>query len=77
MKLERVSTVEHGFGVLGVPGLLIDWRTGQPLFVRTRRTARRYRDGIGFGWPEVVRLTRMPPVANDNGLPTYIVERLR
>jgi hypothetical protein len=64
---------ERGFGLVGTPGLVEDWSTGEPLFVRTRRTALRYAKQLAWGNPRVVRLERHDPHPSGNYQPTYVI----
>ena len=70
---------ERGFAVLSSwLGFIENCRTGEPVFVKTRRTARRVLDrsiAPTATGAQVVRVERHPPVENCNGLPTYLVLR--
>jgi hypothetical protein len=67
----------RGFGLVGVPGIVEDWRSGEPFFVKTIKTARRYAKELAWGYARVVRLERHEAVEGANDLPTFIVVELK
>jgi hypothetical protein len=67
----------RGFGLVGVPGIVEDWRSGEPFFVKTIKTARRYAKELAWGYARVVRLERHEAVEGANSLPTYVISELK
>jgi len=66
----------RGYGLLGVPGLVEDWTSGEPLLVRSPRNGR-LRDALkvlNYGSPRIVRLERHQSPADE--IPTFVISEL-
>jgi hypothetical protein len=64
---------QRGYGLLGLPGLVEDWTSGEPLFVRSR-CAKRLTSALkelDWGSPRVVRLERHQSPGDE--IPTFVI----
>jgi hypothetical protein len=62
---------QRGFGLLGTPGLVEDWSTGEPLLKRSRRALQSAIKQLSWGNPRIVRLERHESPGDE--IPTFVI----